>query len=360
MKKVLIISNMYPTPTHPSYGVFVQNQVHALQNAGIETLLSVNTDPRTGAKNALRKYVKWTKDTLQLATQNRSKLSVVHAHYVFPSGMIALMIKKALGIPFVVTAHGGDIEKMARKNKVLFSLSKRILHESARIQAVGPLLKDQIVKDFGVAEDKVVVMSMGVDRSVFSPVDDRMAAKKDVHMTPGVFTYLFVGNVIRQKGVEELLKAYHQIRTPETELVIVGSTRDKAFLETLDPYRTEDVRFVEPLPQHQLVRYFQAADVFVLPSHIEGLGLVALEALATSTPVIASRAGGLPSLLDGGAGVLVPPRDETALASEMKKALETPYTEYFNAEAANRAVAEHDDKRLLQKLLAIYKEVGHE
>lgn len=352
MKKILVISNMYPTDNHLSFGIFVKNQVEALREAGFEVVTAVNDNPATGKKNVVLKYTKWGLAALKQGFNHRKTAQVTHAHYAFPSGMLALMIKRLFGIPYVVTAHGGDIERMARKSSRLFSWTETILANSEHVIAVGPVLAEQIEQDFSVPKDKISVISMGVNRDVFKP------APKVITTNDEPFHYLFIGNVIEQKGVEELVQAFQMVKTKgdrPVKLTIIGARRDQEFYKRLKPFIDEDVTFIDPLPQTELVQWLQRSDVFVLPSHLEGFGLVALEALATGTPVIASEVGGLVSLLGYGAGHLVPPRNATALAQEMKRALNVPLADYYNERAVQDVLTLHDEKNIVMRLQQIYE-----
>lgn len=154
MKKILVISNMYPTPNHLSFGIFVKNQVTALKNAGLDVEVAVNTNPATGKKNTITKYAKWGYSTLMKGFKGRKSIDVTHAHYVFPSGMLSLLLKKLFGIPFVVTAHGGDIERMAKKSPRIRNWTASILQESEHIIAVGPVLAQQIEQDLRLPKKK--------------------------------------------------------------------------------------------------------------------------------------------------------------------------------------------------------------
>jgi len=357
MKKILVISNMYPTSDHLSFGIFVKNQVTALEKAGLDVEISVNTNPATGKKNTIMKYAKWGFSTLMKGFKYRKSIDVTHAHYVFPSGMLSLLLKKMFGIPFIVTAHGGDIERMAKKNARIRNWTASILRESEHVIAVGPVLAQQIEQDFGIEQNKISVVSMGVNREVFTK-ESQAAIRTELQLAAEPFRFLFVGNVIKQKGVEELLQAFQMLKTKVSrpvELTIVGSRRDQTFYQSLQPLISEDVKFVDPLKQQELVKWFQASDVFVLPSHLEGFGLVALEALATDTPVIASNVGGLVSLLGEGAGHLVEPENAMVLSEEMLRAVNTPKDQYMNREAVDKVLTIHDEKNITARCIAIYK-----
>ena len=355
MKKVFVISNMYPTQDHISYGIFVKNQVDSLKKAGMDVEVGVNTNPATGAKNALKKYAAWGLRVMKTGLFQSNRISITHAHYVFPSGMFSLLLKRMFGIPYVVTAHGGDIEKMAKKNARIRKWTGMILRESAHVIAVGPVLAKQIEEDFNIPISKITIMSMGVNREIFKR-GDQNEARATLQLTTDEYLFTFVGNVIQQKGVEELLQAFQKVKERtdvKVKLAIIGSRRDMSFIEKIKPLVNEDVLLIDPVKQSELVTWFQASDVFVLPSHIEGFGLVALEAIATGTPVIASRVGGLVSLLEDGAGHLVEVQNAKALAEEMLRSIQE--TDYYAEESAETVLNIHDEKIITEKLIAIYE-----
>ena len=358
MKKVLVISNMYPTKEHISYGIFVKNQVEQLEARSVETLLAVNADPAKGKFNVLKKYASWMLGAVSLAKKHKRELSLTHAHYVFPSGLISLYLKKRFNIPYVVTAHGGDINKMAKKNEQIRKMSASILQNASHVIAVGEELAATIKNDFGVEEDKLSVISMGIDRTMFYPPTSKSAVQEELGMDPAKKNFLFVGNVIQEKGVEELVLAFNEVtkNNEQAALYIVGSRKDRGFFEKIKPLTDANkaITFVDPMPQTELVRYFQAADVFVLPSYIEGLGLVALEAMACGTPVIASNVGGLHYMLKDGAGQLVEPKNAEQLQEAMQLALVDEL--HVNEQEITRLLELHDSQRILTKLLAIYEE----
>ena len=113
-----------------------------------------------------------------------------------------------------------------------------------------------------------------------------------------------------------------------------------------------DIHFIEPMPQQELARYFQAADVFVLPSYIEGLGLVALEAMSCGTPVIAADVGGLHYMLADNVGVLVPPKDEILLQLALENAVKDGIS--VNEARVAELLETHDAKNIITRLKQLY------
>ena len=358
MKKVLVISNMYPTKEHLAYGIFVKNQVEQLEAQGVETLLAVNTNPATGKKNVILKYLKWANTVMKVFRANKRNISITHSHYVFPSGMFSYLLKKRHNIPYIVTAHGGDINKMANKSGQIRQLTEKILQSADHVVAVGEELASTIEQNFGVKRDNITVMSMGIDRTVFTTVDNKKEHAASLGMDPQTTNFLFVGNIIREKGVEELITAFNKLAANmpnEAALYCVGSTKDVNFTaeaKTLAQGNSA-IHFIEPMPQQELAKYFQAADVFVLPSYIEGLGLVALEAMSCGTPVIASDVGGLHYMLTEDRGVLVPAKDALLLQHAMETAVKDGMS--VNEAGVQELLETHDAKNIIVRLQQLYQ-----
>ncbi|MEO4054151.1 glycosyltransferase [Solibacillus sp. CAU 1738] len=358
MKKALIISNMYPSQDHLSYGIFVKNQVQQLNEAGIETLLAVNNDPATGKKNVIKKYSKWALNVWSTFRKNKRDISITHAHYVFPSGLFSYYLKKRYNVPYIVTAHGGDINKMAKKNSRIKNYTANILQNADHVIAVGEELAQTIQSEYDVPENRITVMSMGIDRTVFKETDKR-TAQLALGMDPERTNFLFVGNIIQEKGVEELVTAFNTLDAQhpnKSALYCIGSTKDANFTTKVKQLKTSDnIHFIEPMPQTELARYFQAASIFVLPSYIEGLGLVALEAMSCGTPVIASEVGGLKYILANNTGVLVSPKDASALEQAMSSALQGIQVDEAKVQ---QLLETHDAKNIVQRLTTLYKQIA--
>lgn len=357
MKKVFVISNMYPSKEHLAYGIFVKNQIEQLEQEGIDTVLAVNTNPATGKKNVILKYLKWAQQFMRVFRANKRNISLTHSHYVFPSGIFSYYLKKRHNIPYIVTAHGGDINKMAKKGGQIREFTEKILQSADHVIAVGEELAATIETTFHVENDKISVMSMGIDRTVFNKAEDKKQHAKELGMDPDKTNFLFVGNIIREKGVTELVRAFNKVTESlpqKAALYCVGSTKDSNFTSKVKELARDNtsIHFIEPLPQQELARYFQAADVFVLPSYIEGLGLVALEAMSCGTPVIASDVGGLHYMLADGAGVLVPPKDEILLQLALENAVKDGIA--VNEARVAELLHTHDAKNIIARLKELY------
>lgn len=361
MTKIIVLSNMYPSSNHPTFGIFVKNQVGLLNKVGVDTDVVAIQDPGKGKLTKLFKYSSWFIRAMFRMWKNRKTIDLVHAHYIFPTGVVAYLGKKWFRIPYVVTAHGGDIDQMPKKSPRIAAWTKKILKQADAVIAVGEKLKRDVVHDFHIEEEKVHVISMGVDPEVFY-VRPQEIARETLELSKEATILLYVGNVIRAKGIIELIEAFEIVQKENEQLLlyIVGSQKDASFVEEVQAYikekqLEESIRLVGPQPQNTLALWMSAADVFVLPSYHEGFGLVALEAMAVGTPVVGSNVGGLPYLLEKDAGILVEPKNSQSLASGIEQALARPEERY--TEAKSEIVKKHSYETIAKELLAIYESI---
>jgi len=359
MRKIVVFSNMYPSLQHPTYGLFVKNQVGLLQSAGLDVDVVAIQNPGKGKIQALKKYMTWFFRSFLYMMKNRKKLSLTHAHYAFPTGIISLIGKKIFGIPYVVTVHGGDIDKMAARSQRIADMTKNILRQAESVIVVGDKLREDVINNFDVPETNVHVMSMGVDTSIFNYVA-KVEAREKLSLPIEEKMLIFVGNVIQAKGLLELVEAFDSLKMsfPDSSLYVIGSQKDGQFVEELRSFirekDVEDIHFKEPLGQADLALWMSAADALVLPSYHEGFGLVALEAMSAGTKVVATDVGGLSYLLKDQAGILVEPKNPDSLAKGLWSALDEN-SNVIDETVVQAKIAQHSYETILEDLLSIYR-----
>jgi glycosyltransferase involved in cell wall biosynthesis len=231
------------------------------------------------------------------------KPDVVHAHWWFPSGLLAS--GRSMRRPMVTTLHGSDV-RLARTTRWAPSLFRGVAHRSACVTAVSSWLATEA--QAMAPRLPVSVEPMPVNIDLFSPGGVRHAAR-----------FLFVGRLNAQKGIALLLDAL-AVTTKGAALDVVGDgpERDALGARAAALGIAPRVIFHGALPQDRLVPFYRAATAVVVPSENEGLGLVAVEAQLCETPVIAFRSGGLVDVvIDGETGLLAPTGDFRALADAM-------------------------------------------
>ncbi|WP_234978355.1 glycosyltransferase family 4 protein [Bacillus tuaregi] len=363
-KKILVITNMYPTSKYKSFGIFVKNQVDALKKRDLSIDVVAVTNPRSGKANVAKKYSAWLLHTIfRLLTKGKT-YDVVHAHYVFPSGFLGLLFKKLCGTRLIVTAHGGDIDKMAKKSRRLHNLTRTILQNADHVIAVGQDLYQQITTDFQVKPHKLSIINMGVNRQIFRP-QEKAAARESCGLPRDQKVALFVGNLLEQKGLMELVDSMNQIKASHESILlyIIGAEKDPGFKRRLDEKIAANdlqsyITFLGTKEQSEIATWMSAADCLVLPSHIEGFGLVALEAMACGTPVIGTNVGGLKTLLQDGAGVMIPVKNPEELAKAMRHVLSSEEMRTNLIKNGFKKAEENDQERMLNQVIEVYFPTG--
>ncbi|MDA3130929.1 glycosyltransferase [Aliibacillus thermotolerans] len=360
--RILMLSNMYPTEKAPSFGIFVKNQVEALMNENQVVDVLAITNPEAGKKNVMKKYSTWFLQGLKLLIAKGKRYDIVHAHYAFPSGLPARLLKRRFKTPYIVTCHGGDLNKMAKIGPFFYQQTQRILVEADHVIAVGQDLAAQIIDNYRIPKEKVTILSMGVDRSIFfeRPKEE---ARKHLRLPTDCNHFLYVGNLIEEKGLLDLVEAYalYREKDPTAQLHIVGPKNQAVFFQRLQQkiasLRVEDgIFFHGAKPQTEVAQWMNAADVFVLPSHTEGFGLVAVEAMACGTPVIGTNVGGLRYLLADQAGEIVPVSQPEPLSQALEKVITDQDYRKSLIEVGRKRAETHDKAVITKKVIDIYQE----
>lgn len=237
----------------------------------------------------------------------RLRPDVVHAHWWFPGGVIGAIASLLTGTPLLITLHGSDVHIAERPG--LRKLARLTLGRAAVIGVVSEALRREVIDLLNVDPAKVVVLRMPVQMAVPSDV----APPED----PPPLRLVCVGRLAREKGFGVLLDAMRAIDVP-VELDVFGDGPAADELQAAADGLV--VRFHGARPRAEIAACLAAAHALVVPSLREGLGIVALEALAVGRPVIASGTGGLvETVVDGDDGILVPPGDPRALADALRR-----------------------------------------
>jgi len=267
---------------------------------------------------------------LRLAKGERP--DVVHAHWIVPGGMVALVLKRLYGVPYVLTVHGADA--YALRGPFFGWLKRRVTREA---HTVSPVSRD-IASSLGPLRDQAAdVVPMGVEVDSF---ELGFAQRSPV---PGRF--LFVGRLAEKKGVDVLIRALAGV--PEATLVVVGDGPERPSLEALA--RNEGVeprvRFLGKLGRSGVMEELRLAHALVIPSKVarggdqEGTPVVMAEGMAAGVPIVASRLGGLPEYIESGVtGLLVEPGSVAGLSDALRQAMADPKALRSYAERARESV----------------------
>jgi D-inositol-3-phosphate glycosyltransferase len=288
------------------------------------TVVHVDAGPADLPKEALPEVVGAFTDGVLRHVEASGGVDLVHGNY-WLSGVAGHRVKHALDVPLVMTFHtfarvkaeGGDPEP-----------ERRVRAESEIIGCTDAICVScteeelQFRRLYGDPPGRVEIVAPGVEHAFFAP-GDRGGARRALGLGPEP-VLLFVGRIQPLKGLDVAVQTLAELRRQDAVLVVVGGASgaegdgEVARIGALvDAHGLRDrVRFVPPQPHHILSTYYRAADVVLVPSRSESFGLVALEAAACGTPVVAAGVGGLLTLVDHGhTGFLVPGRDPAVFAS---------------------------------------------
>ena len=307
-------------------------------------VIHLNVGPVDGlTKEVLPSYIPELSKAFKSALQN-NRYDVIHSHY-WISGKVAMPVAAELGIPLVHTMH-----TMARVKNLNLAEGEvpepmiRVQGETQVVAAADALVANtdaeaaSLVSLYEACPDNVLVVSPGVNLKVFTPGASRAAAREVVGLDKDSHIITFVGRIQPHKGPEVLIRSIAELvsHSPHlrTKLItnIIGgaSGANQSEVERLKELTTwlgidDVVRFAPPVPREELPQWYRASDLVCVPSYSESFGLVALEAQACGTPVVATAVGGLrTAVADGISGVLVDGHDPRAWSSVLARLLQEP------------------------------------
>lgn len=292
-------------------------------------------------KNLVHDHIdEFTDNLLEFARREDFAYHLVHSHY-WLSGLVARQIRREWNTPVMHMSHTlGKLKNRVAKSQadleapVRVESEREIINSVDRLVAANPLEKAQMIWLYGADPTKIEVIPCGVDLELFYP-RARSEAQAYLDMPAHHKMVLFVGRVEPLKGIDVLIEAMALVLEKHTDLrddiclcVIGGEPDADAAKMDREMARLQDMRetlgianvvtFLGKREQVALPFHYSAAEVCVVPSHYESFGMVALEAMACGTPVVASRVGGLTfTIQDGSTGFLVPNDDPKALAEKL-------------------------------------------
>jgi len=276
--------------------------------------------PRVGLAMAVPLY----RASLRAHREVLRRADVVLATWAYPDGCAAVIEARALGKPCVVKVHGTDVNDVLHRPLVRH-IAGLVLPEADAVVAVSRPLASELGA-LGVHRERIHVVRNGIDASLFGAAE-RAKARRALGLPQEERVLLFVGRLEERKGIFDLLEAFERVRRRvDARLVLVGDGVATARVRAAAS--RGGIRVVGARPHAEIGQWMTASDLVVLPSWMEGTPNVVLEALSCGRPVVATRVGGIPDVVsDDRAGILVPPRDPTALADAIVSALHHDWDE---------------------------------
>lgn len=341
---IAVISHAYPTETDPSRAVFIQEEARIVSTfSNLRVFIpSVYATPLNAQYHrnlqlveenfpvSSFKYLSIPFRRLPFITEHslsrkllkqlqKHSVDIVHLHALFPVGIASKALKSA-GYRVVITIHGGDwYSNLDRTN-----LMKRI-HDSIqfadKIVAVGKLLSIDVQNRFPDIAHKVINIPHGIDTNYFKPPESKNLTKKELGWNNEYIHLLSVGNLYQVKGLHYLVKAFAKLPDRRKLLLHLVTPRAhqnaKKMVELIikKHHLEQNITFYPSMTHKEIVKYYQAADLYISPSIKEGFGLAVAEAAACGTPVLATKSGGPEEIVTPDIGQLIPTKNTEKLTT---------------------------------------------
>jgi glycosyltransferase involved in cell wall biosynthesis len=290
----------------------------------------------------------------------RLRPDILHAHEILMPATIALWARRFLRRPVVVKllrgGNRGDVYKL--KKRPLWKTYVRSLRRGVDTFIVISQEIDEELAALGVRAEQRVFLPNGVDAVRCTPVSEerRQKLRQALNLPSRSTLVVYAGRLVPEKRVDNLLLAWKDMheKHPDARLLILGEGAEAAHLREM---RVEGVQFAGQVDD--AIPYFQAADLFVLPSSTEGLSNSMLEAMACGLPVLATSVGGAPDVIrHHESGYLVPPEDREALQRGLETLLEDRALRFsLGTNARQRILAEFSLDSVAKRLAALYQKL---
>jgi glycosyltransferase involved in cell wall biosynthesis len=301
---------------------------------------------------------------------------VVHANF-FMSGLVAMRLKDALGIPFAITFHAlGLVRQEHQKETDAFppqriELERELVRYADAIVAECPQDRIDLMRLYGAAPGAMTMVPCGFDPEEFGPLD-KATARARLGLGPNEFIVLQLGRLVPRKGVDNVIRSLQYLPpgVPARVLVVGGDTREPDETRTPEIGRlrrvaresgvSDRVTFTGHRQRSELRHYYAAADVFATTPWYEPFGITPLEAMACGTPVVGSSVGGISySVSDGVTGYLVPPHDPKALAERLAQLHANPaLARALGRAGVRRARSMFTWERVTDQLIDVYQSLS--
>ena len=338
------------------------------KNGGIH-VIHLDGGPLTAKVDDLYGYLHSFLQTLYCHVQQQGvHYQVVHSHY-WLSGWVGSQAALEWGVPHVMTFHTlAQLKSQARAGEgeapLRSETERRLMSRSHLVTASSPHEKQAMVRLYGAPEEKIQIVPCGVDLSMFRPLDVENARRR--LGLNGERVILFVGRIEPLKGVDLLVDATAAMESRDSlkVLIVGGDLAGDPQIERLQGQAREMgmegvMAFVGKVEQSLLPIYYSAANVCVVPSYYESFGLVALEAMACGTPVVASRVGGLPTVIQHGrTGYLMPWHCPEPLADSLEVILSSTPLQRSMGLAARRRAEGMGWEQVAGKIVAFYEDLA--
>lgn len=378
--KILVVTDLFPTPENPTHGIFIYQWAYHLaykceltiyqalwcgqgKHINEKTMLDFRRNFKPSAEhfNWIQKPLSKNRyDRLWLRTLKFShflkkengidfnQFDLIIGQMGCPGGFAAVKLARKLGKPSIVGLRGSDVTNYL-KIPILRRLAKWTYSNCNKIVTVSIDLKNQILS-LNIDPLRISVIKNGIN-PIFQ-VADKVQSRK-ILKVPDTPMILFVGHLIPLKGLKYLIKALPQIQMHrDCQLFLIGTGEEDLNLRELviETGLSDRVHFMGNINQDNLVHWYNAADVFCLPSLREGIPNVMLESLACGTPVIATDIANNSEIINETNGVLVQPKNVEQLAKASGIVLSKEWNQNVISKTVNSFTWEKNRNKYLKQI----------
>lgn len=259
---------------------------------------------------------------------------LIDAHFIYPDGLAATMVGKALGKPVVISARGTDVN-LYPSMPIIKPFVKRALFKATKLIAVCDSLKKEMM-NLGTDKDKISVVPNGINKDVFY-LKNKEQCRINIGLSENDKILLSVGALIERKGTHLLIDALNILKNTDKlffKTYVVGEGEQRSYLEKMiSKYDLQEKVFlVGEITNMELVDWYNSADLFFLGSSREGWPNVVSESLACGTPVVATSANGIPEIIISSDYGLIVDRTAEAFADSIYESISKEWNseEIFN------------------------------
>jgi teichuronic acid biosynthesis glycosyltransferase TuaC len=268
---------------------------------------------------------KITRQYMSYIKKHRIEFDIIHAHFIYPQGDIAVKLGRILNIPVIITAHGFDVYNLPFRDNKWNNKVKWILNNSDHIITVSEINRRILVEKLNIGGEKVTVVPNGFDSDKFKPFSKQDAREK-LNLPKDKKIILNVANLYTVKGQIFLIKSIKSVIKDRQDIfcaIVGGGVIRKELEQIIRELDLGDyVKLFGVKPYTELPLWMNAADIFVLPSLNEGNPSVMFEALGVGLPFIGTKVGGIPEvIISEDYGLLVEPSNPTDLTEKIIIAL---------------------------------------
>ncbi len=257
----------------------------------------------------------------------RFQPDLILSYYVYPDGYAALSAGRRLGVPVILGAIGSDINRIP--DSISAFLTRKALRGADFVLTVSEHLRQRAIR-LGASPERSRTVRNGCDTSAFH-LADRAEARAELSVDDEAEIVVFVGWIAHTKGLRELIEAVIRLRPahPRLNLFCIGEGPLQGELEAraAEAGASDRIQFLGRRSSTEVARWLAAANIFCLPSYAEGCPNSVVEALNCGRAVVATNVGGIPELVDNDSGILIEPRDPSALADALNDALSRRWDE---------------------------------